>query len=69
MARGEWQVKRKMVLRLLRAGWQFVCEASGENDYHHYRVRAVACGEVPLPPARFYLARLERKYSRPNRCC
>jgi len=53
----------------LKAVWQFFIEAVGENDYRHYRARMLARGETPLAPDAFYLANLERKYSRPNRCC
>lgn len=55
--------------RLVRRFWTLILEAAGENDYHRYRLRAVARGEMPLSPAAYYLSRLERKYSRPNRCC
>jgi Selenoprotein, putative len=57
------------LLRFLKALWHYLCESAGENDYEHYRLRALACGESPVQPAAFYLACLERKYSRPNRCC
>ena len=49
--------------------WHFIREAAGENDYRRYVDWALAHGESPLSPAAFYVSRLERKYSRPNRCC
>ena len=57
------------ITRVLRTFWTLIREAAGENDYDRYRARAVADGEPPLPRTAFYLSRLERKYSRPNRCC
>jgi hypothetical protein len=58
-----------MLARLLRALWQYLRESAGENDYEHYRTRALARGESPAEAAEFYISRLEHKYSRPNRCC
>ena len=58
-----------MFLRALKAIWSFVLESAGENDYSRYRGRLIARGETPLAPDAFYLSNLERKYSRPNRCC
>jgi len=57
------------LLRLLRALWHYVREGAGENDYEHYRIRALARGESPADAVEFYISRLEDKYSRPNRCC
>jgi hypothetical protein len=58
-----------MLLQLLESLWTFLRESAGENDYEHYRTRALARGESPVEPAEFYLSRMEHKYSRPNRCC
>ena len=55
--------------RFLKAVWRFILEAVGENDYGRYRARALARGETPLEERAFYLAKVEEKYSRPNRCC
>jgi len=57
------------LLQLLKTVWHWIREATGENDYQRYRARALARGESPLLPSAFYASRLERKYSRPNRCC
>jgi hypothetical protein len=57
------------LLGLLRGLWHFIRESAGENDYEHYRTRALARGESPAEAAEFYISRLEHKYSRPNRCC
>jgi len=58
-----------MIIQLLKSVWSFLREASGENDYQRYCTRAGARGESPLSADDFYLSRLERKYSRPSRCC
>ncbi len=54
---------------LARIIWQLLVEACGENDYERYRERALARGEAALPAEAFFLERLERKYTRPSRCC
>jgi hypothetical protein len=45
-------------------------EWSGDAAYERYR-RAIAkkSGGCLLTPQQFYVQQLERKYSRPNRCC
>lgn len=58
-----------MLKSFLRTVWKFTLELVGENDYSRYRDRLLRRGETPLPPDAFYLSNLERKYSRPNRCC
>ena len=55
----------------LRHLWQLLLELTGDSDYARYcaSVRTRHPGQ-PLPSARaFYLARLDEKYARPNRCC
>ncbi|HEV3279948.1 MAG TPA: CstA-like transporter-associated (seleno)protein [Terriglobia bacterium] len=58
-----------MIKTIFRTLWRFLLDVAGENDYRRYRARTLARGETPLAPAAFYLASLEQKYSRPNRCC
>jgi Selenoprotein, putative len=58
-----------MLIRMFEAVWQWIREAAGENDYERYRQRALSRGEKPAAPEEFYLDGLNRKYSRPNRCC
>ena len=53
---------------LVRALWQHLRDACGENDYMRYRAR-IAPGERPMTPEAFYLSRLRQKYARPSRCC
>jgi hypothetical protein len=55
--------------KVARIFWYYLREACGENDYARYRARALDLRVEPVPPEVFYLSRLQRKYSRPNRCC
>jgi uncharacterized short protein YbdD (DUF466 family) len=43
----------------------------GEGEYERYciHMRKKHPGVVPADPREFYAARLEEKYSRPQRCC
>ena len=54
----------------LRNFWRGVRQWSGDSAYETY----LACTErqramKPLSPTEFYVEQLNRKYSRPNRCC
>lgn len=51
--------------------WRRLGEWSGDRDYERYLAsRAVrAMNRPPLTREEFYLAQLQRRYSRPNRCC
>lgn len=60
---------RTRILSFIRAACHYWREVSGENDYARYRARALEQGIPPMSPEAFYLAKLQRKYSRPNRCC
>ncbi len=42
---------------------------SGENDYSRYLSRVRRQGRSPMSKKQFYLAELEHKHSRINRCC
>jgi hypothetical protein len=55
--------------KVIRGIWQFLREASGENDYARYRSHLLALGGQPLGPRDFYLEQVRRKYSRPSHCC
>jgi hypothetical protein len=57
------------LLTFLDALWEYLREASGENDYARYRSHVLALGEEPMTLQAFYLTRWEHKYSRPSRCC
>lgn len=59
---------------ILRVLWRGVRQWSGDADYERY---LRACRQQPdlpgnasaLSPKQFYLEQLNRRYSRPNRCC
>ena len=57
------------LLKVLRVLWEYLREASGENDYAHYRAHVLARGREPVTLQAFYHLRWEHKYSRPSRCC
>lgn len=50
--------------------WQWLREWCGDAAYERYQ-RAMARKHEPLMlnARQFYLQQLERRYSRPNRCC
>lgn len=50
--------------------WHGLREWSGDAAYEQYRKCALRRGQVSLlSPEEFYVEQLNRKYSRPNRCC
>jgi uncharacterized short protein YbdD (DUF466 family) len=58
------------IMEALRVFWCALRQWSGDSAYETY----LACAErqpakKPLSPAEFYVEQLNRKYSRPNRCC
>jgi len=64
--RSLWQ----QIERALRTFWRGIRQWSGDSAYETY----LACPErqrakKPLSAAEFYVEQLNRKYSRPNRCC
>ncbi len=56
-------------MNLLGRLWDYLCEVSGENDYARYCARTKLLGGTPISARTFYLEQLERKNSRPTRCC
>ena len=50
--------------------WRGLREWSGDAAYDRY-LECAKCGKPneTLTPAQFYVEQLNRKYSRPNRCC
>lgn len=58
-----------LVVGLLKSFWNYLREASGENDYAHYCARMAAEGGEPVSRREYYASRQQEKYSRPNRCC
>ncbi len=57
--------------RIARFAWRGLREWCGDAAYERYlrspRTRPGA--RDPLSPAEFYVEQLNRRYSRPNRCC
>lgn len=57
--------------RIARIIWRGLREWCGDAAYERYlrsaRTRSSAC-EL-LSPTEFYVQQLDRRYSRPNRCC
>ena len=50
--------------------WQGLREWCGDAAYENYVRCAARRGlEHPLSPEEFYVEQLNKKYSRPNRCC
>jgi len=54
---------------LLEKFWSYLREVSGENDYARYCARVKLRGDEPPSARTFYIEQLERKNSRPTRCC
>jgi uncharacterized short protein YbdD (DUF466 family) len=60
----------EIVKRAALGFWRGLREWSGDAAYERY----VECASrtedgKPLSPTEFYVEQLNRKYSRPNRCC
>jgi hypothetical protein len=50
--------------------WQGLREWCGDAAYERYLRCAVKSGVLhPLGPTEFYVEQINRRYSRPNRCC
>ena len=61
----------KRTKRLLRRFWHGLREWCGDAAYESY-LRSKAAHRGPcrtLSPAEFYVEQVNRRYSRPNRCC
>ncbi len=57
------------LFRFLVILWNHLREICGENDYERHRERVLKRGGSPPTREKFFLERLELKYTRPNRCC
>jgi len=54
----------------IRHFWQGLREWSGDAAYERYvRCMTRDGSRATLSPSEFYVEQLNRKYSRPNRCC
>jgi uncharacterized short protein YbdD (DUF466 family) len=61
----------KTMSRFLRRFWRGLREWCGDAAYESYlRSKCTRSGSHrTLAPAEFYVEQLNRRYSRPNRCC
>ncbi len=56
--------------RALQAFWRGLRQWSGDSAYETYLVCAERQqAKKPMSATEFYVEQLNRKYSRPNRCC
>ncbi len=59
-----------IAVRLLRRSWRGVRDWCGDSAYETYlRIARDRQTEAPLSRRDFYLDQLNRRYSRPSRCC
>jgi uncharacterized short protein YbdD (DUF466 family) len=61
----------KTISSFFRRFWHGVREWCGDAAYESYlrSKGANSCSSGPLSPSEFYVEQLNRRYSRPNRCC
>ena len=58
------------ITRFARRFWRGIREWSGDAEYERYLRSSVVQGESRrLSAQEFYVQQLNRRYSRPNRCC
>jgi uncharacterized short protein YbdD (DUF466 family) len=58
--------------RLIRGLWRGLREWCGDSAYERYLRATQKKGSPDCPPLtreKFYVEQLQRRYSRPNRCC
>ena len=65
------RVQRSWLRRALRSAWRGIREWCGDSAYETYlrSNHTQHPSNRKLSPNEFYVAQLERRYSRPNRCC
>jgi uncharacterized short protein YbdD (DUF466 family) len=59
----------KTTSRLFRRFWRGIREWCGDAAYERYLRSAGAKSGSCRTPEEFYVEQLNRRYSRPNRCC
>lgn len=64
-------VSRSRLGRILRIAWRALRDWCGDAAYEQYlrSKGARSASARTLTPAEFYVEQLNRRYSRPNRCC
>jgi uncharacterized short protein YbdD (DUF466 family) len=61
---------RKQIVDVARTLWMRIREWCGDAAYERYqRVATRKNGVCVVTREQFYVEQLERRYSRPNRCC
>ena len=60
---------RSALRRTSVALWQWLRGAAGDQAYESYLHHAKKFSGAPLTAKEFYQDQLQRKYTRPNRCC
>jgi uncharacterized short protein YbdD (DUF466 family) len=63
------ETTRAAFLRISGAIWQWLRGAAGDQAYENYLRHAEKVSGQTLTAKEFYRDQLQRKYSRPNRCC
>jgi uncharacterized short protein YbdD (DUF466 family) len=58
-----------MTMPWIKRLWEMARELVGDRAYERYAAGCRRRGEAPLSPREFYLSQLQRKYTRPSRCC
>jgi hypothetical protein len=67
---GLMRVAWSKVKRTSALFWQGLRQWCGDAAYENYRKCAWRTGQgTILSPSQFYVEQLNKKYSRPNRCC
>jgi len=49
--------------------WRGLRQWCGDSSYEIYKEYTTRNGQPVLSPSQFYVEQLNKKYSRPNRCC
>ena len=64
-------VSRSWLRRAAGIAWRGLREWCGDAAYDSYlrSKRTRSSSSPPLSPSEFYVEQLDRRYSRPNRCC
>jgi len=57
--------------RLLRTGWYFIRQVTGDDAYERYRehLQRAHPGQTAMTRGEYYRSRTEQKWTRITRCC
>ena len=56
-------------MSVLRRVWDIACEILEDRAYERYAERIRRQGREPVEAREYYTSQIERKYTRPSRCC